>query len=118
MNRALSLSLLLITLVSGCSFLNPLFYEAGFRKYAERIVGLDVEEYTAYPYVTLEKIENTNEGFREYFISTEYKTDFTASKSTCHWVLITEPPSSEILSWRYVSKPEDCKGGYFYSGAW
>ena len=103
-----------MSLLSGCSLLNPLFYEAGFKKYADRIVGNDAEKYTSYPYINLEKIVDLEDGNREYFISSDYETSTTGTKSTCHWVIITNPPSNKILSWRYVSKPSDCKGTYFY----
>ncbi|WP_290613603.1 hypothetical protein [Arsukibacterium sp. UBA3155] len=110
--------LFLVIFLSGCSFLNPLFYEEGFKKYADRIVGLDAEKYTTYPYVKLEKVVELDDGHREYFISTDYETSSTGDKSTCHWVLITMPSSSIVNSWRYNSEPSECKGTYFHEGAW
>jgi hypothetical protein len=66
-----------LALVQGCSFLNPLFYEEGFKRYVGRIVGYDAEKYTTFSFVKLEKVVDLHDGHRECFIATNYETNAT-----------------------------------------
>jgi hypothetical protein len=108
----------LIVIFQGCSFLNPIFYEEGFKEYANKALGQDYRKYNKWGFKEVSKVVELNDTTMEYQLVHKFDTHATGTEYICHWAIIVNRDTHIIQSWRYISEPSLCKGTYFHVGAW
>lgn len=79
----------IIALISGCSSVNPLFYQSGFRSFADGSIGQNAIEFTKYRKV-IEKKDNSD-GTSEYYLLYTHHSHLSGKDTDCTWAVITAP---------------------------
>ena len=124
MNRLL-LICLAAWLLSGCGHVGNSLVggERGFRNFAQSWVGKSIDDATGAKYGCSGggKLvgDNQVDGLtRERELVWTCWSDQIGKSSECHWALTYRVSDEKILTWRYVSKPQECFRDVFYVGSW